>query len=103
MRSYLMVLWRHEHADEPVLLYSELDGERWETRKVEVFRDGRVGLASEDVEIGGSMLGDVAMPPLDEIAEEAEFLPRLIEEAEFETIWQVARRLSATGGSANDE
>ncbi len=100
MKSYLMVVWRHEHADEPVLLYSELDGERWETRKVEIFRDGRVGLASEEVEIGGSMLGDVAVPPLDEIAEEAEFEPRVIGEAEFEAIWQVARRLAAAGGSA---
>lgn len=28
--TYLKVKWIHAHADEPVLIYSELDHERWE-------------------------------------------------------------------------
>ena len=44
--EYIMVKWLHSHPDEPVLLYSELDKDRWETRKVEVFADGRIGFAS---------------------------------------------------------
>jgi hypothetical protein len=73
-----MVLWRHHFPDEPVLLYSELDDERWETRKVEIWRDGRVGLAGPDLEIDGTMLGFDVVPALDEIAREAEFSPREI-------------------------
>jgi len=42
--TYLKVKWIHSHPDAPVLLYSELDRERWEVRKVEVFRDGSLGL-----------------------------------------------------------
>ncbi len=31
--TYLRVGWKHQHPDEPVILYSELDAERWEVRK----------------------------------------------------------------------
>jgi hypothetical protein len=36
---YIKVFWKHQHRDEPVELYSELDDGRWEVRKVEVSRD----------------------------------------------------------------
>jgi hypothetical protein len=32
--SYLKVKWNRSFPDEPMLLYSELDRERWEVRKV---------------------------------------------------------------------
>src|SRR3984957_10771973 len=36
--SYLKVKWNPSFPDEPMLLYSELDRERWEVRKVEFFK-----------------------------------------------------------------
>src|SRR6185503_15028408 len=48
--SYIRVRWQHGHADEPVDLWSELDAARLETRKLEIFRDGRIGYASADEE-----------------------------------------------------
>ena len=33
--SYLKVKWNRSFPDEPMPLYSELDRERWEVRKVE--------------------------------------------------------------------
>lgn len=39
--KYIDVAWRHDFADEPVRLVSELDELRFETRKLEFFRDGR--------------------------------------------------------------
>src|SRR5258705_13531981 len=41
--QYIRVRWKHALPDEPVELLSELDSESWEVRKVEVFRDGRLG------------------------------------------------------------
>ena len=38
--EYLKVKWRHHHPDEPIEIYSEINQDRWEVRKVEVFRDG---------------------------------------------------------------
>jgi hypothetical protein len=42
MTSYLKLIWHHEFIDEPTWLYSELDENRYEVRKVEVFKDGQV-------------------------------------------------------------
>src|SRR5262249_25192281 len=38
--EWIRVEWRHDSPDDPVVLYSELDAERWETRKVDVYADG---------------------------------------------------------------
>ena len=46
--QYIRVRWNHDRSDEPVELWSELDGESWEVRKVEVFPDGHLGFASRD-------------------------------------------------------
>lgn len=41
--TYIRVQWLHEDSDFAVWLLSELDEERWETRKVEIFADGSKG------------------------------------------------------------
>lgn len=86
--TYLRVAWRHQHRDEPVVLYSELDGNRFEVRKVEVFRDGRLGYADADRSSSGTNLGLVATPSLEEIAQDPQFEPVQIEPAEFEAMWE---------------
>lgn len=37
---YVLVEWDHDLEDEPYLIYSELDGGRRETRRVEFYRNG---------------------------------------------------------------
>jgi hypothetical protein len=49
--TYLECEWIHDFPDDPVLLYSELDRERWETRKVDLFRDGSKGWADAAHEV----------------------------------------------------
>jgi hypothetical protein len=68
--EYIKVKWLHSHPDEPVLLYSELDDNRWETRKVEVFADGSIGFASatEDTSSTNTKLSIVPIPTVEEIA-----------------------------------
>ena len=58
----MRALWHHSSPDYPALLYSELDDERWEVRKVEIFLDGRKGWAStcEESELTG--LGTMPVP-----------------------------------------
>jgi hypothetical protein len=89
--KYVRVAWKHQHPDEPVILYSELDAHRFEVRKVEVFRNGRCGYASAEGESGGTKLGVLAMPELSEIAKDRQFEPIEISPEEFESVW--ARRL----------
>lgn len=85
--TYFACLWHHDHPDEPVALYGELDEERMELRKVEVFRDGHGDVAGPEIETGTTMLGECAVPPLAEIATDPEFGPREITKEEFEAVW----------------
>ena len=91
--TYIRMRWLHDHPDEPVDIWIELDRDRFETRKVEIFRDGSMEYASPDEETGSTGLGELSTPPLAEIAETGEFQPEEVSRSEFESRW--AARLSA--------
>lgn len=89
--EYLKVRWIHEHPDEPVLLMSELDDDRYEVRKVEVFADGQSEFASEDRSSSDRTgLGEVPIPLESEIAEDPQFVVQHIDADGFETAWIAA-------------
>jgi hypothetical protein len=85
--KYIRVKWIHSIATEPVLLYSELDDNRWETRKVEIYADGRSDFASMFESKGNTRLGKEPVPLLSDIALDSEFEPAEISQEEFEQIW----------------
>ncbi len=87
--SWLKVKWTHTSQDEPILIYSEIDGDRFETRKVEYFIGGAVGLASRRLEKGSTQLGSVPVPEIAKINEDSEFEAEEISEDEFNSIWDV--------------
>lgn len=91
--TYLRVGWKHQDPDDPVILYSELDADRGEVRKVEVFRNGRCGYASAEGSSDRTELGKVPVPELSEIAKDPHFEPVEISREEFEAVW--ARRQCA--------
>ena len=86
-RNYLYVKWRHNHPEEPVHLYSELDGERFEVRKVEIFSDGRRGFADGSEEFGGTRLGEMAVPPMSELESDPQVESKVISADEFQWHW----------------
>lgn len=86
--KYIMVEWIHDCIDEPVLLYSEIDEERNELRKIEIYRNGTIGYANEMTEVGNTRLSKVALPSLEEIALDEEFVPIEITKEEFEKVWK---------------
>ncbi|WP_420967410.1 DUF6881 domain-containing protein [Bradyrhizobium sp. B120] len=88
--TYLKVKWIHAHADEPVLIYSELDDERWELRNVEIFPDGRMLYADTEVEFEETGLGQMPLPSVEEIAANPVVEPEVISTSEFEKIWAMA-------------
>jgi hypothetical protein len=89
---YISVTWHHSHSDEPVELVSELDSERYEVRKVEIYRDGRKDFANSSSRSGNTALGYEPIPPLNEIAADDQFTPRMITKEEFEVVWLEAIR-----------
>ena len=74
------------------MLYSELDDDRWEVRKVEVYRDGRCDHANSIESTGSTRLGEIPVPPLAEIAAAAEFEAEEISEDEFKDVWAKAHQ-----------
>ena len=61
---YLKVDWLHDHPDEPVTFYSELDDERWEARQVWAYRSGAMRAAGHSIR--PDYLSEVAHPPVEE-------------------------------------
>jgi hypothetical protein len=64
--------------------------EHWETRKVEICRNGKLGFADRDTSSAVSGLGVEPVPPLTVIAADPEFEPEAITKAEFELAWNAA-------------
>ncbi|MBV8276434.1 MAG: hypothetical protein JO170_14400 [Verrucomicrobia bacterium] len=65
MKKYVRVEWQHSSPEEPVVSYSELNDERFKTRKIEVFHDERLVYASRTESSFGTTLGVL---PIAEIA-----------------------------------
>jgi hypothetical protein len=89
--SYFACRWDHDSHEDPVLIYEELDAQRFETRKVEEFRDGRrirSNTVASDVRTG---LSTEPIPSLEEIADQAEFTVLPLSESEFEDVWVTAQ------------
>ena len=87
---YYQFEWHHAYSDEPISIYSEVDDDGWESRKVELFRDGSVGYADGARQRGTTGLAEVKFPSVEEIAVQPEFKPRLISRDEFEAVWKDA-------------
>lgn len=85
--TYLKVIWIHSFEDEPTELYSELDKNGWEVRKIEVYRDGSFGIATKEKSFGGTELSLEPLPNVEEIRKDPQFLPTEISKNEFEEIW----------------
>jgi hypothetical protein len=87
---YLKVDWHHEFPDEPVTLYSEVGDDGYETRKVNVFPDGHLEWADSAHESAHTGLGEIAVPPIEEIDEQDEFTATEISRDAFEAVWAQA-------------
>ncbi|MFK0248600.1 DUF6881 domain-containing protein [Amycolatopsis azurea] len=72
------------------LPFAGVGADGYECRKVERFRDGRLGWADERHEVGGTGLGEVPVPPLEEINAQREFSAARIDGGEFARAWREA-------------
>ncbi|MGD7134763.1 DUF6881 domain-containing protein [Ralstonia pseudosolanacearum] len=87
---YVCVRWIHTIPSEPVFIYSEIDPDNFELRKVEVCADGRMGFCDGTNSAGESMLSTEPLPSLQEIATDPQFVSVEITVEEFEVMWSAA-------------
>ena len=90
MERHQRVEWHHNFDEEPLIIYSEIDANGFEIRKVKQFRDGTSTFADESTTTGTTWLSEVAVPSLNEIAEQSEFKAEPIEASTFEAVWRSA-------------
>jgi len=84
---YIRVHWHHSFPDEPVILFSEIDNDEWERRKVWIFRQGPAGYAGLGETSRGVELAPVKIQSLAEISADSQFEGQEISEQEFEEVW----------------
>ncbi|WP_412028759.1 DUF6881 domain-containing protein [Deinococcus yunweiensis] len=97
--SFEAIRWLHDDEDSPDLIAAELDGERYEIRKVEVFRDGRVqGVDRVRENMGSTGLADQPWTSLDSIVKDPSesFVVQPMSAVEFEALWQQSQKTLPT-------
>ncbi|MGW0074357.1 DUF6881 domain-containing protein [Streptomyces cellulosae] len=99
---YLKVAWHHTSPNDPVIIWSEIDADGYEVRKVEQFADGRLGYADSATSTGGTELGEVPIPSVSEIAEQSEFTPEKITANAFEKRWNLAHGRNTRNARIDD-
>ena len=88
--TYIKVQWIHDFQDEPIFLYSELDSERNEIRKVEIYKNDKLGYACENKSVNGTFLSKTEIPSLEDINADVQFDACEIDKEYFESIWSNA-------------
>lgn len=92
MSTYIYSKWKNSPVGSPVEFYSELDPSRYETRKIEIFANGKLGFASSGNATEGTRLGITPVPPISEIRSQPEFEIKEISKIDFEKKWQEATK-----------
>lgn len=93
--KYIRLKWNHTNPDEPVWIFSELDGDGREIRKIECFQNGFCDVATATTSSGSAALFTMPLPDLSVLSRDPEFTPREITKDEFEEVW-TKRRFQAT-------
>jgi hypothetical protein len=86
--KYIRLKWNHTNPDEPVWIFSELDANGREVRKIECFRNGFCDVATATGSSGTAALMTMPLPDLSVLAKrDPEFEPVVITREEFEEVW----------------
>ena len=86
--EYIKCIWYHHDEDEPETIYSEVDNKREETRKIEIYKSGKFGIAAGNISIGGTYLADVDVPRISDINKDKQFKAIEIDKNDFEEVWK---------------
>lgn len=87
MSKYIKVDWKQNSPEYPIIIYSEIDDNSYETRKLEIFSNGDVGYADSKTDINAkTVLSDQPVPDFEEIKKSPEFELFEITKEDFEKV-----------------
>ncbi len=98
MSRYLRVRWDHDASEDPIVLYHELDDQQRETRRIELFEDGRLQWADQADPDAPTSVSLEPLPALEEIRDQPEFSVSEITGRAFEEVWARARGQTSPAG-----
>ena len=86
--EYVKLKWFHDIETEPCIIYSEISDQRYEVRKIEVYKSGVCVKCDENMIGSQAILADVPFPTdFDVINQDKQFYITYINKEEFERIW----------------
>lgn len=92
--SYIKITYAERGARDPVMVFAELDEDRYEFRKVEIFANGLLGFADYSFYTPTTATSDDPLPSMEELAKLPEVVEaELISPEEFQEEWLVASGL----------
>ena len=88
--EYLKCFWKYIDDETPVIMFYEVDleNERYATRMMEVFPNGKISLGTNE---GFGFVSEAPVPSVDEINKDDEFMAEEISKAEFEKMYALHR------------
>lgn len=94
--EYIKCNWNYIDDETPVILFYEVDleKERYATRMIEVFSNGRISLGLEE---GCEFVTEAPVPKVDEINRDKAFLAQVITKEEFEKTYHLHEYLENLG------
>lgn len=90
--QYIKIIWSHNVPEDPILYYLEIDDEREEVRKIEIFSDGSASYASLETEVGTEILRVEKVPSIKDLNNRPDFRAFSIDPSEFEQLWAKVTR-----------
>lgn len=81
--EYVKYYWKYIDEETPILIFAELDEERYSTRQVEVFTDRHIEIMGDKE----AYVSEASYPSNEEIDNMGEFKILNISKSEFEEIW----------------
>lgn len=84
--EYIKCFWKYIDEETPVIMFYEVDleNERYATRMIEVFPNGKISLGANE---GFAFVSEAPVPNVDEINQDDEFMAKGISKAEFEKMY----------------
>ena len=89
--NFIKIYTKNPLPDEPMWVYIEIDEQRYEIRKVEIFADHGVSYAEENEETGDTWLSPLPLGDLAEINANPEFAATEIAQEEFDRVWDARK------------
>lgn len=90
MSECFLCKWHHDSPQDPIVLCEELDDERYDTRRLRIFADGRCEYYGSRRPGGSLEAATHPVPELKEIDAEEEFDLLAVSANQFESLWKAA-------------